>query len=206
MEQERKQIDVPGLTLRVPHYMKEIIVHITQGARQSPDVDQRPGVSVRVSIANYETLIANAVRRAIRLHEPEAVPRICDLPATLTSLRGKVELDSLEEGGEEALFRDLVRGAVRAVFDAYMRVDALAGFVERLDGKAGIEVSDAAPAEEYTRIIHKYGELREPAMRLAEPPTAGTQAAAVEFILEGLHAHDRLSKELVDGKPVYTRE
>ncbi len=205
MEQERKSIGVPGITLRVPQYMKEIIAHITRGARRSPDVDQRSGVSVRMSIANYETMISNATRRAIRLHEPEAVPRVCDLPATLASARGKLELDTLEEGQEEALFTELTRNAVRTVFDAYVKVEALERFVAQMDGQAGIEVSDMAPAEEYLRIISEHDELGKPAMLLAEPATAGSQAAAVELILEGLYAHSKLSKELVGGKPVYAK-
>ena len=77
--------------------------------------------SVRASrcastIANYETLVANATRRALRNGESEAVPRISDLQALVSSTQGKVEIESLEEGREEILLNQLVSAAVLLVF------------------------------------------------------------------------------------------
>ena len=64
MEQERSHF--PNETdIITPQYMKQIIAEITALARRSPDINQRSGVSVRVSISNYETLVSNALRRAI---------------------------------------------------------------------------------------------------------------------------------------------
>ena len=63
-----------GVALSLPPFMEEIVAELTLQARRSPDVSQSSGVSVRMSIANYETLLASALRRALRLGEPEAVP------------------------------------------------------------------------------------------------------------------------------------
>ena len=71
--------DPGGPRVEVPAFMAEIVAELSQLARQSPHVNQRSGVSVRLSISNYETLAANAVRRALRLGEPDAVPRVSDL-------------------------------------------------------------------------------------------------------------------------------
>ena len=78
--------------------MAEVVAELSQLARQSPHLNQRSGVSVRLTIANYETLVANATRRALRNGETEAVPRVSDLQALISSTQGKVEIESLEEG------------------------------------------------------------------------------------------------------------
>src|SRR5262245_59235189 len=81
VEQEAHIPGASGVAVHVPDFMKELIAEITFQARRSPDVNQASGVSVRMTIANYETLLANAVRRALRNGEDEAVPRISDLEA-----------------------------------------------------------------------------------------------------------------------------
>ncbi len=74
--------------------MEEIVARAHASRRgSSPDVNQASGVSVRMSIANYETLLANALRRALRSGEREAVPRISDLDALDAVDRGKLELE-----------------------------------------------------------------------------------------------------------------
>jgi magnesium chelatase subunit I len=76
MEAERRQFEDDEVKVFVPQFMKEIIAGITHLARQSPDINQSSGVSVRMSIANYEIIIGNAVRRAVTLKEKLAVPRV----------------------------------------------------------------------------------------------------------------------------------
>src|SRR5947199_7014735 len=71
IDQERRPLDVPGYRIECPEFMTEIVAEISQQARVSPQVNQRSGVSVRLSIANFETLTANALRRAIRNGETE---------------------------------------------------------------------------------------------------------------------------------------
>ena len=108
--------ETAGLPLHVASFMHEIIAEITHAARRSPDVNQRSGVSVRASIANYETLTANAVRRALTLDEPEAAPRISDLAYILPSFQGKLEVEAMEEGDEARVIARIVQTAVKAVF------------------------------------------------------------------------------------------
>ena len=94
----------------VPAYMKEIVAEITHLARKSPDISQRSGVSVRVSITNYENLLSNALKRAIRLGESEAAPRVSDLPAVVASMTGKIEVEALGDSREERIVDKLVHG------------------------------------------------------------------------------------------------
>ncbi|MDP2919139.1 MAG: magnesium chelatase, partial [Dehalococcoidia bacterium] len=100
MEMERRQFAETGIESFTPSYMKEIVAEITHLGRKSPDINQRSGVSVRISIMNYETIVANAVRRAVMLGEKLAVPRISDLPYIYSSMGSKIELEGFEEAKE----------------------------------------------------------------------------------------------------------
>ncbi len=93
MEQERHRPASEAADLYVPSYLRQVVAEMTLQARQSPDVNQVSGVSVRASIANFETLLAAAERRALILGEREAVPRLTDLPKLSGSMGGKVELE-----------------------------------------------------------------------------------------------------------------
>ena len=109
-----------GMDARVPHYFKEIIEHIAFEARASEYVDQKSGVSARLTIAAMENLVSNAERRAIMLNEKCIVPRICDLPHVLPGLTGKIELVfEGEQEGSIKVSRALIGKAVRAVFKKY---------------------------------------------------------------------------------------
>ena len=112
----RRSTGGDGPRVEVPDFMAEVVAELSQLARESPHLNQRSGVSVRLTIANYETLVANATRRALRNGEDEAVPRVSDLQALVSSTQGKVEIESLEEGREEILLAQLVNAAVLLVF------------------------------------------------------------------------------------------
>src|SRR4029078_2968920 len=95
MEQERMVFSDNGIEVTIPQYMRESVAELTHLARKHPDISQRSGVSVRVSVANYENLISNAVKRAIRLGEKNAAPRVSDLPALISSTAGKIEVGAV---------------------------------------------------------------------------------------------------------------
>ena len=121
-----------GPRVEVPDFMAEIVAELSQLARQSPHVNQRSGVSVRLSISNYETLAANAVRRSLRLGEPDAVPRISDLSSLIASTQGKIEIEALEEGREERILQGLLSASVLTVFRRRCPTEQLGPDRERL--------------------------------------------------------------------------
>lgn len=194
VEQESHPLDV-GVPVRFPRYMKDIVAELTHQARRSPQVNQRSGVSVRLSICNAETISASAVKRAVRLGESEAVPRISDLGCVGSSTLGKIEVEALEEGREHDILTKLVRQAVFAVYQREMRGEAFSELVQRFD-EEGLEV-EASPemgAEEFCR---QFGDLKGLARALGKlegGESPGTTAAGLEFILEGLHLGKRLNK------------
>src|SRR4030081_676019 len=79
VDQEARIVEPAGHRIVMPDFMAEIVAEVTHLARKSPEISQRSGVSVRVTVANYENMLSNALRRAIRLHEKQVAPRISDL-------------------------------------------------------------------------------------------------------------------------------
>jgi magnesium chelatase subunit I len=205
MDQERRQFSGEDIQVFVPKYMKEIIAEITHLARKSPDINQRSGVSVRVSIANYETIIANAVRRAVTLGEKLAVPRITDLPFLIASTTGKIELESFEDTREEKILDDLVRKAVLVVFGRYYQVTKLEEIVAYFSTGATREVSETMDAASYLKYFKEVPGLAGAVKQIANSEQPESIASAVEFIFEGMHLSKRLNRSKIEGKTVYRR-
>jgi len=205
VEMERRQFGGDEFEYDVPQYMEEIIAEVTHLARQSPDINQRSGVSVRVSIANYETIRSNAIRRAVRLGEGLAVPRISDLPYIRASTSGKIELESFEETKEDKVIDDLIRKAVLNVFNRYYKVHQLEEVVAQFDGGFSVEVSDTKSAKSYVRTIKEMLGIAEVVKVVSDSERPEAIASAVEFVLEGLHVNKRLNKAKLEGKTVYRR-
>lgn len=204
VENEHKVFHDEGYQLKVPVFMKEIIGEITSQARQSPYVNQRSGVSVRMSINNYENILSNAFRRALRVGEDKVVPRVSDLPSILPSTSGKVELESLEEEKGQQVLEDLIKKAVKIVFDRHFKVSSFEAFTARFNSGKTIEVSADMAASEYAKVLSEFSELMDGVISLGSYDNAVTVASAIEFILEGLHLHKKLNKEVVErGKSFY---
>jgi magnesium chelatase subunit I len=184
------------IPVRVPVFMKEVLAALTAELRRSPHVNQRSGVSVRYSIGSMETLAAAAVRRAARTGEPEAVPRICDLPAVLGASLGRIEFDTVEEGREEEI---LARALANSILRVYRR--RLSGFdwsslLTRFGEGFTAQTTDLMPASEF---LDQFGGLPGLARLLSrlgiEEESPGAAASALEFALDGLHLSRRLNKD-----------
>lgn len=204
MDQEVATGDREGRPVRVPEFMKAILAQLTFEARRSPDVNQSSGVSVRVTLNNFETLIANAERRAVRLGESEIVPRISDLHAIGASMLGKLELEYGGDDRDDATpVERLVNRAVLAVFDRSADVDRLRKVIEYFEGGWGVEVSDGMRAEEYLEGVRAIPGLREAIEGIGAFESPALMAAATELVLEGLHLHQKLNKDREGGRTTY---
>jgi len=190
--------------LGIPQFMKDVVAALTFEARACNEINQASGVSVRVTINNYESLISNAEKRSVRLGESEIVPRVSDLHALVASTAGKIELEYAgeEKKGEELIDR-LLNRAVLKVFDKWLKVDDLKGVTDYFDGGGGVEVSDMTPANEYLDGLPAIPGLREGIRRLGGVESPGFIAAATELILEGLHLHQKLNKDRQGGRYTY---
>jgi len=206
MEQEVPHRDRGARALRVPDFMKDLLAQLTMEARACGEINQTSGVSVRVTINNYESVIANAEKRAVRCDEGEIVPRISDLHAVLASMAGKIELEySGEEKKETGLIDRLLDRAVGRIFDAVLRIDALERVVQYFEGGGGVEVSDRMPAADYLEGVRGIPGLRDAITSLGPFESPGLVAAATELILEGLHVHRKLNKDREGGRYRYRR-
>jgi magnesium chelatase subunit I len=211
-EKVRFPADDDGPAVVVPAFMEEIVAELTHLARRSPEISQRSGVSVRVSVANTEVLEAAALKRAVRLGEPLASPRVSDLGAIIASTVGKVELESIgDDAPEERIVERLITKAVYATFNRHVGVDDLEGVVEAFDDGFTVEIGDRTASREYVAWSREVPGLSEAVRRLgAFDVTDGAEepavvASAVEFLLEGLHLARRLNKERVAGATIYHR-
>jgi len=204
MESEAAHLmDDADIEVIVPDYMKQVIAEITRLARRSPDVNQRSGVSVRASIADYEALIATATRRAIRLGDRVAVPRVSDLGFIIPSLQGKVELETVEEGKDEQILDRLVQGAVVATFNRLVGDQDMDVVVDAFRSGRNVETGEAKPATEYQRLLNDIDGLAEVVGEITRDERPQVQASAIEFVLEGLHLNKRLNKDRVSGRALY---
>jgi magnesium chelatase subunit I len=189
----------------VPDHLIEVIARFTRLVRASPAIDSRSGVSARFAIAGAESAAASAVRRGALAGEQQPVARICDLPATVATLRGKVEFEVSEEGRETEVLEHLLRRATNDTFRAHLGSADLSGLLATFEAGGTVESGDLVPAADLlarvgevpglARIMHRLG------MDGNESP--GHAAAAIEFALEGLYLMRRLSKDTVDGGAVY---
>ncbi|HZP25886.1 MAG TPA: magnesium chelatase [Dehalococcoidia bacterium] len=203
MEQESSRFGSDEYSVEVPAYMKEIVAEITRSARRSPDINQRSGVSVRASISNYESLLANAMRRSIRLGENEVVPRISDLPYVLPSFSGKLEFETLDDGREEQIIDRLIQSAVLAVFNRYFTLNELESIVTHFKSGHAVEVADSQPSSDYMALADGIEGMTDALKKLECAESGPLVASATEFILEGLHLNKRLNKDRVAGSTYY---
>jgi magnesium chelatase subunit I len=183
--------------IQIPGFVREIVEQVAFLARDDKRVDKRSGVSQRLPIALLENAVSNAERRALRVKEPLAVPRVLDIYAALPAITGKLELEYEGElKGGDTVAREIIRAAVGKVFTELFENDNLSQVVQWFDLGGSLKldenVTSAAMVQQLATIqglVEKLGTLQ---LGPKDPPAL--RASAAEFILEGLHAHRRISR------------
>ncbi|WP_420639664.1 magnesium chelatase [Candidatus Poriferisocius sp.] len=198
------EADVPVI---MPDFMGEVLVYLSQLARQSPHVNQRSGVSVRLTVSNYETLAAAAIRRCLRSGEAAAVPRVTDLDALAPSTMGKIEIETIDDDRDAEIVGNLRKEAVRQAFKDAVDLEVQQQVIEAFeDGRvvnAGDDISSADYAELVGEIPAFAGALAALGYESGDLEHPGLVASGIEFVLEGLHLSKRLNKESLSGAAVY---
>ena len=203
MEQERNTFIDEGMNTIVPGYMKEILAEVSQLARRSPEISQRSGVSVRVSVANYENLVSSAMKRALRTGETTIVPRISDMPAVIASTAGKIELESVGDVTEERVIERLAQRAVLNVFNRTFSLGEFDALLAAFQRGATMHVSSTLASAEYVKQALQIPGMKGAVAKLGATGNPATIAAAVEFVLEGLHLNRKLNKERGESRSTF---
>ncbi len=201
----RQEAAIPAdPVVRIPDFMEELIARFTHLARRSSHVNQRSGVSVRLTVSNLETLAAAAVRRSLSLGEDDVVPRVCDLDALIASTAGKIEVESLDEGRDAEVIDHLLRSAILEVFKARVSGEGIRQVVDEFGDEVVASAGGDLPVTDYTELLSSVPALAGPVAALCGDDTApATQASAIELILEGLHLAKRLNKDAIGSRASY---
>ena len=205
--QEAEIFSQTDLAVSVPEFMSMIVATVTHAARESSHINQRSGVSVRVTVANYEALIAGAVRRTLLSNETEVIPRISDLSALIASTAGKIEVESLDDGREIEIIQYLIKQSILDTFKATADQTLCADILKAFTDGAVINAGDDIPSDTYvqwlkdipafTPVLESIGLTQDD---LQNPSVV---ASGIEFILEGLHLSKLLNKEAMGDSGVY---
>ncbi len=189
----------------VPPFMEEIIEQVSIAARKSKYIDHQSGVSARLSIANYRTMIANSRQRSIRLGESPAVPRISDLGHLSTSCLGKLELDMMgsHQMSERQVIDAIVAEAITTVFEEYVDEHGLDEISDIFGKGVKIEVGDMLPSSEYADRLKRVPPAWEKAFEVNPAQDEAVRASCVEFVLAGLYVTDRISRSQHHGRITY---
>lgn len=185
----------------VPFFMKQIVEEISRAARNSRYIDQQSGVSARFSIANYQTMIASARRRAVVLNELPAVPRITDLGHLYSSSLGKLEVDlmSSHQMSEQQVLDSVMAEAIQAIFEEYVEAHGLEKIGQIFAKGVRIEVGDMLPSSKYEQLLKRVPPVWDTAFDVNASDNPAVRASCVEFVLAGLHATDRISRSQKHG-------
>jgi magnesium chelatase subunit I len=225
--EQEAHIEREGREVRVPRFFREVIEQIAFEARKSEHVDQKSGVSARLTIAAMENLISNAERRAITIGDSVIVPRVCDLPHVLPGLTGKIELVfEGEQEGSVKVSKALVGKAVRETFRRYFP-DPLrkrprqsqeqsaakhateeaeyAKIVQWFEAGNRVETADDMTTADYVRALERVPGLRAITVKYMKGLEEKFELPSVmEFVLDGLHQNSKLAKDEVDHRTLYT--
>ena len=236
--QDRQSARTESPTVHVPHYFREIVEQVAFEARESEYVDQKSGVSARLTRAALEDLLSAAERRALLAGESETTLRPMDLAAIEPAVTGKVELVyEGEQEGPQQVARALVGKAVSAIFKRYFpdpgqkapggsrsgsekAARQAQSLAQRRAGPAPdatgrevyqaitawfakgntLELEPGMPFIEYAKALDQVDGLRALVKQHADAGTPAETASAMEWVLEALHQHSLLGKDVAaDG-------
>ena len=201
--QEYKKFSDSAELVKTPEFMKEIIGEITHLARRSPEINQRSGVSLRVSISNFETLIGQAFRRSLANNSISS-PRISDLPYLIASTIGKIELETVEEGLETKIISDIVDRAVLNVFTNHTEADEFDFVLNQFEEGIVIQAGSTIDDDKYISLIDRFENLKGKLSVLSDPIEDDSAIiSAFEFVLEGLYLSKKISKKTEDRTAEY---
>ena len=200
--------DFDGFTVEIPDFISETIEQIAFEARDDQRVDKHSGVSQRFSISVTEAAVSNAERRALITDEKEIVPRISDIYAALPAMTGKMELEyEGEQIGATRLAKDLIKRACGVIFEGFFLGIDFTPTVQWFDEGNKLLLSETASAEECVMLLEAVPELISSTVIPLEfeRKNKAKLVSACEFVLEGLYAQNKISRNEEGGFEAATK-
>ncbi|MEJ7861970.1 MAG: hypothetical protein WKF90_10085 [Pyrinomonadaceae bacterium] len=197
-----------GFNLEIPDFISEIVEQIAFEARDDQRIDKRSGVSQRFPISALEAVVSNAERRALITEEKEIVPRISDVYSALPSMTGKMELEyEGEQIGAQRLAKDLIKRACGVIFEGFFLGIDFEPTVRWFDEGNKLLLSETASAEEGVMLLDAVPDLIESTRTTLdiERKSNAKLVSACEFALEGLYAHNKISRNEEGGYEAVTK-
>ena len=189
-------------------FIREIVEQIAFEARDDSHVDKHSGVSQRLPISVMESVVSNAERRSLLTTEDRIMPRIADIYAAIPSMTGKMELEyEGEQIGANRIARDLIKRAAGEIFEGYFVGIDFTRAVQWFDEGNKLLLADTASAEECRTLIEAVPDLLETALIPFDfdNSDSGRIVSACEFVLEGLYAENRISRNEEGGYTAVTK-
>ncbi len=205
-QQEAKLLHHQSETIHVPSLAKDLLEQISFEARESEYIDSKSGVSARISITAYETLLSTAERRALQSGAETTTVRLSDFMGIIPAITGKVELVyEGEQEGAAAVAQHLIGDAIHTFFPAYFpKIEKLerdveaspyAQLLEWFFAETGFELLDNATDEEYRNTLDAILPLNDLIEKYQADFPLEDRYFLKEFILWGLVEYDKLSKD-----------
>jgi magnesium chelatase subunit I len=194
--------------VHIPEFIRETVEQIAFEARDDTRIDKHSGVSQRLPITVIESMVSNAERRALITGEPEIVPRISDIYAAIPSMTGKMELEyEGEQIGAHRIAKDLIKRGTGEVFEGYFVGIDFAQTVQWFDTGNNLRLADTAAARECSRLLEAVPELIDTALIPFDfkKSDQAQLVAACEFVLEGLFAQNKISRNEEGGYTAVTK-
>jgi len=200
---EQKLIEADGL-------VKDLVEQVAFEARKSEFIDQKSGVSARLTISAYENLISTAERRMLINREKTTFVRLSDLTGIIPAVTGKIEL--VYEGeleGPAKVANTLIGKAIKTLFSRYFPDPEKAKKSKAVnpyqlitdwftDGNT-LDVADNLTEAQYKKELMQVKGLNELVKKFHPKLSASQTLLLMEFALHGLAEYSQLSKKYLDG-------
>ncbi len=207
-DQEANIAKEQATKVQVPEVLKTLLEEISFIARDSEYIDEKSGVSARLSISGYENLMSTAERRMLLNRDKKTTVRITDFCGVIPAITGKVELVyEGEQEGPYAVALHLVGQAVKKMFLEYFpnpeklkkgqHSDPYGTIRAWFSGGNTLDLFNDSSDKEYKKQLENVAGLRKFVGLFSIPK--GEELTFMELVLHGLAEFNVINKDLLDS-------
>nr|WP_068887911.1 sigma 54-interacting transcriptional regulator [Pedobacter panaciterrae] len=202
-EEQKASIEVDGL-------VKDLIEQVAFEARKSEFIDQKSGVSARLTITAYENLISTAERRMLINGEKSTFVRLSDLVGIIPAVTGKIEL--VYEGeleGPAKVANTLIGKAIKSLFARFFpdperakkskTANPYNDITEWFTEGNTLDIADSLTQANYVKQLKEVNGLHDLVKKFHPKLSENQTLLLMEFVLHGLAEYSQLNKKYLEG-------